>query len=218
MSLAGEAGKGAGFPTRSDRFTTLPSNLVLVASPDRLSASPNAPWSGAAHRYGVCPQTMKSTFGFIVALALCGLSAFARDSLAVRLVGPEHVPLSGSSLNFWDLPYEIEFTWDRDVPLNLDLYVSNGAIKAGPYVSFTLRDTHGREVEVAFFVSMPTGPDGRITVRKGQYLRVPIYAWNGIAQVKLGEPYTISARLAAASGREGIDLISDTRRVIFYKR
>ena len=147
------------------------------------------------------------------------LAAIARgETVKVRLLGPAHIVLPPGNCEFRDLPYSIEFTWDRDEPLELDLYVRDGSIKAGPLVDFTLHDDEGKEVPVMSFVSIPPFPMGHISVEKGQRLRIPLFAWNGIVNIKAGHTYTISARLRAMMGAKmEIELVSDTRPVEFVQ-
>lgn len=132
-----------------------------------------------------------------------------------RLIGPEQVPISQGCV-FWELPYEIEFIWPSDEPLELDLFVKDGVIKTGPSVYFTIKNRAGTEVRVMEFMSMPPFPEGQIKVNKGEKLRIGLYAWNGIAEINYGEVYTISATLRAQTKSDpNVRIVTEERKVVF---
>jgi hypothetical protein len=147
---------------------------------------------------------------------LCIAHAADAVKVPVKLLGPEEVIIAGKSCVFWELPYEIEFTWKYDKPLELDTYLKGGVLKAGPYVDFLLRDKHGKNVDIMFFVSMPPFPTGHLQIKNGEHLKIGLYAWNGIAEVRIGEPYTVTAKVAVTMGQGApVLLISDERTVKF---
>jgi hypothetical protein len=153
---------------------------------------------------------------FVVVSVIRGESPIFGAPLKVRLIGPQQISIKNGTCLFWELPYAIEFTWDRDEPLELGLYVRYGVIRTGPNVQFVLHDEKGTEVEGWSFASVPVPPAGHILVFKGQKLRIPLHAWNGMVKVKAGRTYTISAKLDAMTRSNiYIELVSDTLPVEF---
>ena len=153
---------------------------------------------------------------FVLAGYFSLLTIVRAESVRARLLGPEHVEIRNGTCAFSELPFFIEFTWNREQPLKLDLYVRGGAVKAGGAdVVFILHDEDEREVPVTSFVSIPPMPAGSISVFRGETLRVALFAWNGFAAVKEGRRYTLSAKLSGSCRNVEIELVTDARSVEF---
>lgn len=151
----------------------------------------------------------------VSALIFAWCSASSAPSTA-SLIGPDEVSFSGSDYSFSNVPFELDIEWQAELPLELDLYLSEGRPKiGGHFVTFSFKDSSGKEAQVWDIIGTYAPAQGEIRVFKGESIRLGLTG-HGWAKVVPAKKYMLTVVLYGRI-KDQIVTIEARKEVIFVR-
>ncbi len=152
----------------------------------------------------------------IIPAILCVWCIASAEPSTASLSGPDEVSLSGSVYSFYKVPFELEIRWQEDDPLELDLYLSEGRLKAGGhFVTFSFKDSSGEKADMGDIIGSYAPSQGEIRVFKGQNIIIGLTG-HGWANVEFGKKYMLTVILYGRIKDQSVS-IEGRKEVVFVK-